>query len=70
MANSITLTVAQMRQLVAQIPVNRNNSLVVVPPDAPLFPVVADYVIAPDGSEFFTVQGYLDFATQSYNPVV
>lgn len=68
MAANATLTVAQLRTLIAAIPTNRNTSIIVVPADAPLFPVVTNYTVDPvTGDQFYTVQGYLNFTTRTFD---
>jgi hypothetical protein len=66
---SNTLTVAQLRTLVAAIPTARNTSLIVVPDSAPLFPVVTNYVNGPTG-ESYTVQGYVNWQNKTFDVVV
>lgn len=63
---SVTITVSQLRTLVAAIPASFNTSLMIVPPESPLFPIVNNYTIAPDGTEFFTVRGYLDLQNKNF----
>lgn len=64
------ISVQELRSLVNSIPNQQNASLLLIQEGVPPpYPVVRNRVVNPDGSEAFTVEGYVDFANKIYFPV-
>jgi hypothetical protein len=67
---SNTMTVQEFRTLIQQVPQGRNNALIIIPQSVEPFPVVINYAVDELGNEVYTIVGYMNWATKTYDVVV
>jgi hypothetical protein len=69
MPAGVFVDVQTLRSMVNAIPQAHNASVVVPEPGQEMIPVATDYRIGAGGNVFYTIIGYLNFATGQYEPL-